>query len=174
MHIREEYQNIGVDGFYKIHGNNYINPHYDKLYDTLFPLKDKWSLKLNNSLDLCCGSGEITRIFNCIEGCDPYTHNNYTNSVNKPCMRFSFDDIMHGKLDKQYDTIICSYALHLADTNKLPLIIYQLSLICEYLMIISPHKKPLLKDEWGINLINEFYVNKIRVRLYKTKNVWLP
>ena len=166
--IRNKYKAIGVTKYYKIHGDEYVNPHFKKLKTTLPLFINKETL--GRSLDLCCGSGEITKIFNCTEGLDPYTYKSYTRNTNKFCHALSFDDILNGKLNQKYDTILCSYALHLCDTSKLPIVIYQLSLITNKLIIISPHKKPKINEEWGFNLIENNYLNKIRVKTYRSTN----
>lgn len=167
--IRNKYAELGVDEYYKQHGNDYVNPHLKELTSAVRIIKDFWKLNLGTTLDLCSGSGEMTTILGCDEGCDPYTFESYTNNTGKPCMQYSFDDIMHGKLDKKYNTIVCSYALHLADTSKLPQIIYQLSRICNNFLLISPNKKPDIRKEWGMVLDNQAYIHGIRIKLYKTK-----
>jgi len=167
--IRNKYSKLGVDEYYRIHGNDYVNPHLERLISSLTSIKELWDLDTSNSLDLCAGSGEITSILNCNEGCDPYTYQSYMKNTGKPCMRLSFDDIMHGKLTKQYNIIICSYALHLVDKSKLPQIIYQLSCVCDYFLLISPNKKPVINESWGMSLNNSEYLNGVRIKLYKTK-----
>lgn len=167
--IRNKYSELGVDEYYKLHGNDYVNPHLEKLTSAVGTIKHFWKLDSSNSLDLCCGSGEITSVFDCTEGCDPYTYESYIEKTGKPCMRFTFDDIMHGKLDKKYKTIVCSYALHLADQSKLPQIVYQLSRICDNFLLITPNKKPEIKEEWGMECVNNAYLHGIRIKLYKTK-----
>jgi hypothetical protein len=44
---------------------------------------------------------------------------------------------------------------------------YQLSLIAPTLIIITPHKRPQLRDSWGWTLHDEFVLNRVRARLYK-------
>jgi len=165
--IRNKYSELGVDEYYRLHGNDYINPHLERLTSSVKMINHLWKLDLTNSLDLCCGSGEITSLLDCNEGCDPYTYQSYINNTGKPCMRFSFDDIMHGNLTKQYNTIVCSYALHLADKSKLPQIIYQLSRICNNFLLISPNKKPEIHEDWGMVLDNSAYINGVRIKYYK-------
>lgn len=167
--IRTNYEEMGVEDYYLKFGNDYVNPHKKRLEFIPTLLKELWRVNIGHSLDLCAGSGEITSLMDCNEGCDPYTHESYRKRTGKPCMRFSFDDIFEGKLKKEYKTIFCSYALHLADKSKLPQIIYQLSCICENFIVISPTRKPHIKEEWGMTLENEAYMEGVRLRLYKTK-----
>ena len=72
--IRNMYAQMGVDNFYKEHGNEYKNPHTEIINQLLSKVDvgDK-------ILDLCCGSGEVTKNFlnKDIIGCDPYTFNLY-------------------------------------------------------------------------------------------------
>jgi hypothetical protein len=168
MSIRSSYEKYGVDDYYQTFGNEYSNPHIDRLTESLNIVNHSWKLNTVNSLDLCAGGGEITSVLGCTEGCDPYTHELYRKNTGNNCYEYSFDDIMHGKLTKKYDTIICSYALHLAEPSKLPQIIYQLSCICKTFLLITPNKKPLIKNEWGMRLNNEAYINGIRFKLYET------
>ena len=78
-----------------------------------------------NILDLCCGSGEITLSlpnYNVI-GLDPYTNKSYYNRTRKNSLNLTFQDIANGKLENNFDCIICSYALHLCDKSLLPLLL---------------------------------------------------
>ena len=118
--IRNMYAQMGVDNFYKEHGNEYKNPHTEIINQLLSKVDvgDK-------ILDLCCGSGEVTKNFlnKDIIGCDPYTFNLYQKETGKPVLTFSFKDIATGALaDYQFDTIICSFAMHLCEPSMLNLV----------------------------------------------------
>ena len=78
--IRNMYKNIGVDNFYKVYGNTYENPHKEIINHLLKDVNIKGSI-----LDLCCGSGEVTKNFSDkdIIGCDPYTYKLYEKNTNK-------------------------------------------------------------------------------------------
>jgi len=135
---------------------------------------DRWSshLDLSNILDLACGSGEVTltlRERGCqhITGIDPYTYTAYEERTEQAALRFSFDDIASGAIsDHNYSLIICSYALHLVEKSKLPVLCYRLAQVSGSLLILTPHKRPDLKAEWGWKLQGEFVLNRARVRLY--------
>ena len=121
------------------------------------------------------GTGEITNILNDlgyynITGLDLYLCKEYEDNTGYKCMEMSFDDIQQGKLqDKKYTTIICSYALHLADKSILHDLLWELSLISEYLVILSPTKKPEISDDsW--ELIYSFTNGKSKNRIYTSKN----
>ena len=96
--IRSKYEEMGVDKYYQLHGNEYVNPHLEDLTYTLGLIKHLWKLDFTNSLDLCAGSGEMTNILGCTEGSDPYTSKSYIEKTGKACMTHTFDDIMHGNL----------------------------------------------------------------------------
>ena len=98
---------------------------------------------------------------------DPYSFKFYEKETNKKCEPISFDDIIKGELDnKKYSTIICSFALHLLETSKLPIFLYKLTQISNQLLILSPHKRPEIKEEWGWELQNEITIEKVRTRLF--------
>jgi hypothetical protein len=81
------------------------------------------------------------------------------------------EDIQKGKLrNKKYSTIICSYALHLADKSILHDLFWELSMISKYLIIISPNKNPIVSDDsW--ELIEEFRNGKCKIKIYISKNI---
>ena len=143
MGLRNRYAETGVDTFYKTNAETYTNPHekiiHRHIEDIIPPFLDK-NIKI---LDLCAESGEITRKlvdigFSNIEGLDPYTYNLYQKKTGKLCLNYSFKDIAQGRLKRKYDLVICSFALHLAEESLLPFILYNLSLITDKLIIISP------------------------------------
>ena len=168
--IRSGYEELGVEGYYKLHNEDYSNPHFYIVRELL----QKY-IKYNNIgidiLDMCCGSGEVTHIlkevnknFN-IEGLDPYTAPAYNKNTGLSCMKYNFMDILKGQLiNKKYDTIICSFALHLCEETMLNMVLYQLSLIANRLIIITPHKRPEINSWW-----EEVYrekTNKVTLRVY--------
>jgi 2-polyprenyl-3-methyl-5-hydroxy-6-metoxy-1,4-benzoquinol methylase len=170
--IRGEYEEHGVEGYYEKYGNEYHNPHADKLQVAMDWVIDNWSLNLNKVLDLAAGSGEITKIlqqhgYDNVDGIDPYTCDLYRTETNKECLNMSFDDIRKNGLGEKYDTIVCSYALHLYDTSKLPTLVWQLSRMCDNLILLSPHKKPEIGEDWGVSLRQENNIGGIRVRWFK-------
>ena len=105
--IRNMYSELGVDEFYKEYGNEYTNPHADIIKKLLTGIDAG-----DYILDLCCGSGEVTRCFpdKHIIGCDPYTHELYKKLTNREVLTFSFKDIALGALaEYSFDTVICSF-----------------------------------------------------------------
>jgi len=174
MKIRNEYSKNGVDNFYINNAESYKNPHeiiIKKHLDNFFKINQfKKNIKI---LDLCSGNGEISRIlaennFINYKGCDPYMYNIYIKNIKKDCLNYSFKDLAIGKLKEKFDLIICSFALHLADRSMLNIILYQLSLSTNKLIILTPHKKPEIKNFFKLK--NEIYKNKVRLRYYE-KNI---
>jgi len=115
--IRGEYEKHGVDGYYKYHGNEYKNPHEDKLQHAMDWVIENWPIDFSNVLDMSAGGGEMTKMlmdhgYTNVEGSDPYTCTLYVRETGKYCHDISFDELMSNGLDKKYSTIICSYALH--------------------------------------------------------------
>lgn len=179
--IRPRYEILGVDDFYKNIGGDYYNPH---IFDIKKCIKKCISYgydDFDNTLDLASGLGEITNILyelgytdiNII-GCDPYLHRQYELKTGNKCLSYSFSDIQKGKLNNfKFDTIICSYALHLAEESIVPELMWNLSTISRCIFIISPNNKPIIKDSYGWDLMYSFKEGKARCRIYDSKNFGL-
>lgn len=138
--IRNQYTDIGIEALYK--SGNYQNPHIDRINNLLYSFKRDIILENKSILDLCCGNGEVSKVFmndNIVTGCDPYTHNFYKEQTNLNCFNYSFDDIAFKDNGLEYyDYIICSYALHLCDKSTMNLLLYKLSMNSKNLIILSP------------------------------------
>lgn len=170
--IRGEYEKHGVQGYYEKFGNQYQNPHEKTLQDAFNWLVQNWGLDLSSVLDMSAGGGEMTKVllsngYTNIEGSDPHTCSLYTKSTGKHCSKLSFDDILHGGLNRDYSTIICSYALHLCDKSKLPNVIWQLAQNCDNFLVLGPTKNPEIKEEWGMKLNNSTSIEGVKIRWYK-------
>ena len=104
-------------------------------------------------------------------GCDPYLYREYELNTNKKCLEYSFSDIQRNKLnDMKFDTIICSYGMHLADGSILPELLWNLSLISKTLILISPNNNPPVKKDNGWVLIESFKEGKSKCRIYESNN----
>lgn len=167
MSIRKEYENLGVKDFYKQKGLVYKNPHIQslqqgfKLFLTMIP-----NYIFSKVLDYGCGSGEISQVLKpycSVEGADPYTKENYEKNTGLKCYPYSFEEV--DKLNS-YSTVVFSYCLHLLEQSKLPDFLYKLSLKSEYMIIISPHKKPEINSPFW-RLEKEIVIERIRYRLFK-------
>jgi SAM-dependent methyltransferase len=145
MSLRQHYEQFGVDKYYIDHSDKYVNYHYDQVKDLL--IKNEY---INGSiLDLCCGNGEVTQVLQDlghtnIKGCDPYTYQHYIDKTKKECYQYNFVHIMNNKLNEKFDTIICSFAMHLCPIKDLSFMISNLTF--NKLIIISPHKRPNLDN----------------------------
>lgn len=170
--IRSEYEEHGVTEFYEQFGSSYRNPHEETIRLVVQQAVKQWPLDGEHVLDLACGSGEVTlalreRGFQNIDGIDPYTHQAYLERTGQPAETYTFEDIAAGVLNQRaYSLIVCSFALHLVEESRLPVLIYQLSQLAPALVILTPHKRPTLKETWGFRLTDEFVLDRVRTRLY--------
>jgi phospholipid N-methyltransferase len=182
--IRLAYQQQGVEGFYQSEGHQYYNPHefgiIEMTQEMIQVLERTVGHRLTGPfLDLCCGSGEVTEALlkygyplDQIKASDPYTYEAYEKRIAKPCEKWNFVEISQGQIladlqaIKPFQCVICSFALHLCPLDLLDHVLYQLSLCSDYLIILTPHKKPEIQDHWL--LLEERYSieERVRGRLY--------
>lgn len=167
--IRSEYQKHGVKDYYTKHSNDYKNPHSDKIEKCL-----DWCLSkidIGYFLDLGCGDGVVSQYLRGknilkFDGCDPHFKNIYQSKLNHTCYDLSFEDISKFGLEKKYDTIICSYSLHLCPKSYFNQLLYQLSISCDNLVIISPSKYPIINDYF--NIVETNIIDRCHVRIFST------
>ena len=171
--IRKEYEQQGVRGFYEQFGDIYRNPHEEAIRTALNDGLSRWQVDLSHVLDLACGSGEVTlalQELGCtsIDGIDPYTAEAYQARTGRQAELLTFEQIAEGALeDRRYSLIVCSYALHLLPVSCLPVVTYQLQRLAPTLIILTPHKRPQLREAWGWRLEDEIVVVRVRARLYR-------
>lgn len=172
--IRAAYERYGVQGYYARFGASYRNPHEQAIRAALTAAVARWRIPLGRVLDLACGSGEATLVLQqlgaqAIDAADPYTYAAYAERTGRAAERLSFEQVAAGALaGRSYDTIVCSFALHLLEESRLPALAIQLSLISERLVIVTPHKRPAIKAEWGWALAGELVAERVRVRYYQS------
>jgi len=179
--IRPRYEELGMEGFYSSHGATYRNPHEPAIREIIGQAIERWNPDLSNVLDLACGSGEATlAIKNSvtdgrsirISGIDPYTAAAYLERTGLPAEQISFEGIAEGALaGRSYSLIVCSFAMHLIDRSWLPALLAQLAQISENLWILTPHKRPEIRPEWGWMPTGEMVHKRIRIRQYKVKSI---
>jgi len=174
--IRTGYEEYSVAGFYQKFGDDYRNPQEADVRQVLelaLAAINQLISKDNLILDLACGSGEVTLTlinlgYTNIDGIDPYTYNAYYQRTGKTAETYTFEDIANGVLNsRNYNLIICSFALHLLAESRLPALLYQLSRIASNLIIITPHKRPEFKPAWGWICRHEIIFNRVRARCYQ-------
>jgi hypothetical protein len=171
--IRDQYKKFGVKNFYSFHGGEYKNPHEPAIRKSILYIYQNWDLNFSKVLDLACGKGEVTKILEDIgvkdiDAVDPYLNKEYEKETGRNCMEMSFDDIMKGTLKNSYSLIICSYALHLLETDKLATFLYSLGDSADDLVIVGPHKRPYIKETWGWILEKEIVIDRVRTRHFSS------
>jgi hypothetical protein len=172
--IRHEYEQHGATGFYRKSGRDYRNPHEPQVRRSIASAVEKWGPDSSRVLDLAAGSGEATLALvevgaKQVDGIDPYTFEAYERRTGQVAEPFSFEDVAAGALSgRQYSLIVCSFALHLCEPSRLPTLCYQLSLVAPSLLILTPHKRPHLRPQWGWELMGEELIERVRSRFYRT------
>ncbi|MFX0091387.1 MAG: hypothetical protein ACFFBD_06455 [Candidatus Hodarchaeota archaeon] len=173
--IRKKYEEYGVKEYYEKHAPNYTNPHSTQVKDLL--IRNHTLIDCSRVLDLCCGNGEVSQVlielgYNNIMGCDPYTCENYKENIKKKCFPYDFDDIIQGKLNHTFSSVICSFGLHLCEKSKLYAVIGQLLSITDTIVIITPHKRPELENICNLKKVYADFVltprgKKVRLKIYR-------
>jgi len=154
--IRNSYADMGVDAFYRNNGETYQNPHYDYIKQLLQQNEPRIDYK--SVLDFCCGSGEVSEVLHQMgyknsTGSDPYTQKAYSLRMKKPCLGYSFEDVIQGRLGtKQYSSVICSFAMHLCEAKQLYPLTQRLFQCTKQIVIITPHKRPALHELDGVKM----------------------
>ena len=171
--IRKRYERYGAEPYYRQFGAQYRNPHELAVRRAVQEAVAAWGLNLTRVLDLACGSGEVTLALRddlgatAIEGLDPYTGAAYQARTGQPAEALTFEAIAGGALDgRRYSLVVCSYALHLVSPSRLPRLAYQLSRVAGALLVLTPHKRPHLRPEWGWALAGDMVVDRVRARCY--------
>lgn len=175
--IRGQYERHGAEAYYREHADDYVNPHEPEIGHVLGLAVREWNLDLARVYDLAAGTGEATLALRelgagDVSGCDPYLFAQYERRVGRPAERFSFADIAAGALaGRNYSLIVCSFALHLAEPSRLPAVCQQLSLIAPALLILTPHKRPEIRSQWGWEKRGELLWARVRCRLYRSSRI---
>jgi SAM-dependent methyltransferase len=171
--IRSRYEDVGAEAYYRDEGDDYRNPHEDTISLLLSQVVEPWGVDLSDVLDLAAGSGEVTLALRKlgarkITGIDPFTFRAYKKRTGNEAERFAFADIAAGALrGRRYSLIVCSFALHLCEASRLPRVAQALAEVSPALLIITPHKRPVLKPQWGWTLSQELVVQRVRARFFR-------
>ncbi len=174
--IRNQYSDLGVEGFYCKEGANYSNPHFSQVEELL--QKNEHRIDYSQVLDFCCGSGEVSFVLEQMGylktiASDPFTQEAYKQRMGKKCQSWTFEDIVKGKLVGTYSAVVCSFAMHLCADDLLFPLSYQLFQHTPHLIIITPHKRPELEKLEGIHLDFEDFCltdrgKKVRLRAFRS------
>lgn len=142
-------------------------------------------------LDLACGSGEATLALKAwqrahrasapetqqvetlqVDGADPFTGPAYEERTGQTAASYSFDDVAGGCLTEkqlEYDLCVCSFAMHLLqDKSSLWCTLSALARSCNFLALLSPHKKPEVAPSSGWQLEYESVQERVRIRLFRS------
>ncbi len=160
--VREGYATEGVGKYYASHGETYINPH--EIYIAELLVKNKNRIDYNKVLDLSCGSGEVTRALQTLGyknmlGCDPFTAKLYCEKTACHCLDYAFTDFLLPQIltnphfETPFSSIICSFALHLASEKILYSFVQAMWQLSDTLIIITPHKRPVLEKLQNTQLV---------------------
>ena len=180
--IRNQYAEQGVDAYYEQHGNTYTNPHFAQIEALL--LQNQSKIDYAQVLDFCAGGGEVSQIlqqagFTNLLGCDPYTHELYTQQIAQTCLTYNFQEVIQGRLNEYvanelnnqaFSSIICSFAMHLCPEKQLYPLVYNLFQLTAQIIIITPHKRPALEELAQVNLDFEDFVLTKRGKKVKLKS----
>jgi SAM-dependent methyltransferase len=172
--VRDGYARLGVSAYYRRHASTYRNPHEDALRAALANAIADWSPDLSHVLDLAAGSGEVTLALRelgaaRVDGIDPFTADAYRARTGAACEAIDFAAVAAGSLaGRRYSLIACSFAMHLCEPSRLPALAQQLSLVAPGLLILTPHKRPLLRAAWGWELVGERVTQRVRARFHRS------
>ncbi|HQY88433.1 MAG TPA: hypothetical protein PK402_07230 [Tepidisphaeraceae bacterium] len=164
----------GVAEHYRRHGADYHNPHTAIIDRSLRKVVVDWNLDLSNVLDLAAGSGEVSSTLISlgarISAIDPFTFDAYEKQIGQPCERFTFEEIAQGSLSgRSYSMIVCSFALHLCPDSILPSCCIALSQVSPTLLILSPHKRPDIRSNWGWTLTKGMSLDRVQIRQFSNQ-----
>jgi len=172
--IRIKYEKLGVEKYYKKYAFKYTNPHFLQIEELL--INNEKHIDYSKVLDFCAGGGEASKVlqelgYKGMMGSDPFTHKLYKRNVKRPCEKWSFEEVIRQKMTGDYSSIICSFGMHLCEEKKLYPLTLELFQHAPTLVIITPHKRPILEEITGIEKVHEDFAltpkgKKVRLKVY--------
>ena len=187
--MSDEYSRLGVQQYYELHAEDYRNAHFPDIVeaacDAADALMQHWAGDQLSVLDLACGSGEaalalhewrrrrgMAHLTLSCQGADPYTCPAFAQRTGTKALPISFEDVANGYLLQSgmaFDLCVCSFALHLVtERSRLWAVLNALAASCQYLLLLSPHKRPEVTCSSGWQLAYQTRVARVHTRLYKS------
>lgn len=164
----------GVADHYRETGASYENPHADLVDQCVRDAVRELNFDLETVLDLAAGSGEasvpLISLGANISAIDPFTFDAYTKRTGRRCERISFEQIAAGALrSRSYSLVVCSFAMHLCEASLLPQLAIELAQASRNLLVITPHKRPTIRPDFGWTLLAERTIRRVRWRGYRSE-----
>lgn len=167
--IRNKYSEIGVKNYYQFHKSEYKNPHEVSINKCLDWVID--NIDIGYFLDLASGNGEVSNYlslkgFKNFKGCDPYFKDIYELNTKSICYDSTFEDISKFGIPEKFDTIFCSYALHLCQKSYYKNLLYNISISCNNFVVVSPSKYPTVDDFFRLE--SSTIIDRTHCRIFKS------
>jgi SAM-dependent methyltransferase len=148
--IRNEYADLGVENYYRNHGDVYENPHFPYIQQLLE--QNQYRIDYSKTLDLACGGGEVTLIlrglgFDNSVGCDPFTSALFEKNTGQKCLEFSFEDIIKGGgvieslVNKSLESLVNKSLKNAEMTNDLMTNDHFSCIVSSFAMHLCPEKQ---------------------------------
>ena len=104
-----------------------------------------------------------------IDGMDPFTGPAYLARTGRHAEPVDFAAIAAGALaGRSWSTIVCSFALHLVESSRLPALGRRLAELAPTLVVVTPHKRPVFREGWGWKVPPvELQHDRVRLRIYE-------
>ncbi|KAA8499640.1 hypothetical protein FVE85_7225 [Porphyridium purpureum] len=193
--VRDRYAACGsATEYYEKYGAQYQNPHEAQVLALL--RANETRVDYSRTLDFCAGSGEVTLALQRnarggrfedrkVLACDPFTADAFALRTGTPLdWEFSFEDVARGALDEvvaphqRFSACVCSFALHLAPEALLWPVCHALLRVSARLVIITPHKRPVLElvdpEKIELEFADETPTERgkmVRLKCYKLRSI---
>lgn len=146
--VTEQYRDIGVNQYYSQFSETYENPHEKFVVKCL---ESTFNPEWKSVLDLACGNGLVSKWVhrnhnaNLIVGCDKFMSERYKKETGFDCYDLTFEEMTQDvtSIQKQFDVVICSYAIDLLDKSYIGALAWQLATIAKNVILIRPNNHVL-------------------------------